>query len=445
MSQSSITPKWKDFHRHLYKIREAALAAVDPGRCVRSCISLRGDIIDVLDSTYPLHPAGRIFVVGAGKAGYGMALSAQEVLGDRLTAGVVAIPVMREGTSGRIEFIVGADPIPTGGSIHAGKRIESLLKTVSDSDFVIMLISGGGSALLEYPEEGISLRHLHVVNELFLRSGAPINDINAIRRQISRIKGGGLGRMAMPAKSIALILSDVVGDPLIDIASGPTVQDQTSAKDALSILNKYRLIDLVPKEVIDFLEDKVVESSDLYEPRVEFVQNFVIGNNRTAAQAAATMAKNIGFKAFIVSTAMQGEAKRVGTVVGALLKCARHASAEKNDPTCLIFGGETTVTVQGEGVGGRNQEMALAAALELDRTERVAMMAMATDGVDGPTPAAGAIVTGDTIVRAQKLGIEATQYLRNNDSHSFFTKLGNTIGTGPTGTNVNDLAICLVY
>jgi hydroxypyruvate reductase len=233
MNPPDKVPKWKDHRTHLDQISSAALAAVNPEQIVRSCLSVKDDKLLIFDSSFDLHPSSKIYVVGAGKAGYGMASALQDVFGDRITAGVVAIPQHPAESTRRIEFITGGHPTPTEGSIEAGKRIAALLENTKEGDLVIVLISGGGSALLEYPEEGIQLTDLIVMNNLLLRSGAPIHEINTIRRQLSKIKGGGLARMAVPAKVITLILSDVVGDPLSDIASGPTVPDRTSVVDAL--------------------------------------------------------------------------------------------------------------------------------------------------------------------------------------------------------------------
>jgi hydroxypyruvate reductase len=445
MNRSAEAPNWKDSRLHLDQISKAALAAVNPEHIVRSCLSVKGDSLHVFDSAFPLRPASKVFVVGAGKAGYGMAKAVGEVLGDRITAGVVAIPMHLEDPTDRIEFITGGHPVPTEGSIQAGKKTAALLDNTQDEDLVIVLISGGGSALLEYPEDGIHLPDLITMNNLLLRSGAPIDEINTIRRQLSKIKGGGLVRMAAPAYSISLILSDVVGDPLNDIASGPTVQDQTSAEDALSILDKYQLTERTPEAILSSLQKKAGGGLDREEKIPGLAEIFLVGNSQIAADAAKVAAADLGFQAIVVTTTMQGEAAKVGRVIAALLQCVRDTTNEDTKPTCLILGGETTVTVQGKGLGGRNQETALAAALELSHTDRLALMTLATDGVDGPTPAAGAIVTGETISKAQENGLDAAEFLANNDSHIFFDELEDTIITGPTGTNVNDLVFGLVY
>jgi hydroxypyruvate reductase len=445
MNPPDKVPKWKDHRTHLDQISSAALAAVNPEQIVRSCLSVKDDKLLIFDSSFDLHPSSKIYVVGAGKAGYGMASALQDVFGDRITAGVVAIPQHPAESTRRIEFITGGHPTPTEGSIEAGKRIAALLENTKEGDLVIVLISGGGSALLEYPEEGIQLTDLIVMNNLLLRSGAPIHEINTIRRQLSKIKGGGLARMAVPAKVITLILSDVVGDPLSDIASGPTVPDRTSVVDAPSILDKYRLTESTPEAILSFFRNR----ADLRVERAEKIQAlaeiFLVGNNRIAADAAKATASEIGFQATVVTTTMQGEAANVGKVIAALLVSVRDTNLRRNKPACLIFGGETTVTVHGKGLGGRNQETALAAALELSGIDRIVLMTLATDGVDGPTPAAGAIATGETIAIAKEMGLEPAEFLADNDSYTFFNKLEDTIITGVTGTNVNDLVLGLIY
>jgi glycerate 2-kinase len=317
------------------------------------------------------------------------------------------------------------------------------LKKTVEGDLVLVLISGGGSALLELPLEGLHLSDLQQVNELLLRSGAPIQEINTVRKQLSRIKGGGLGSMAAPAKTAALILSDVVGDPLDVIASGPTVRSETSIKDAWTVLQRYDLLSKVPgvlKEILERFSDEVDTK-----PATQLdINNLIIGSNRTAAEAAAKFAQEVGFQSFLLTTMLQGEARQIGSRLANLVKALK-LPFPNGKPLCMLLGGETTVTVHGRGVGGRNQELALAAAIELEGVKNVMMMTLATDGIDGPTPSAGAIVTGETVVRARELGLDPDETLSNNDSHSFFRELGDNVDLGLTGTNVNDLILICVY
>lgn len=445
MSNPTFIPEWKNYSSHLDQIRAAALDSVNPGQILRLCLSLERQRLNVFGDEFPLTSHGRIFLVGAGKAGMGMSDAVLEILGSRIAAGVIAIPDLPEKTSGPVEYIKGGHPLPSEGSIEAGKRIQAILEDAREGDTVIILISGGGSALLELSESGIGLHDLALTNQLLLRSGAPIGEINIIRRKLSRIKGGGLARMAAPAEVIALILSDVIGDPLADIASGLTVDDPTTSKDALDILEKFQLIDQVPDAIKSLLKERDESDHQRSEGVADFVHNYVIGNIQIASETAKVTAERLGFRAILVSNRLQGEAKIIGRQLAALLRIIRHTIGVENTPVCLIFGGETTVTVKGDGIGGRNQELALSAAIELENAEKVALMALATDGRDGPTESAGAIVTGNTVSIARLKGLDPSSLLANNDSYSFFATLGDTIITGPTGTNVNDMVIGLIY
>ncbi len=445
MKRSPKHPEWIDHRWHLNQLQNAALSAVDPQEIVKSSLSLKGDSLLIYDTAFPINPSNKILVIGAGKAGIPMARGVEQVLGDRITDGLVAVPMLMENASDRIEFIIGGHPLPDEGSIEAGNKLNALLDNRHQKDLVIVLISGGGSALLEQPVEGVTLSDLQVMNDVLIRNGVSIQEINMVRRQLSRIKGGGLAMMAAPAKTIALILSDVVGDSLNDVASGPTVQDHASTLEALNILDKYNLTGMVPEEIMSVLKLNLEQDNHLQKEFPDSVWNFLIGNNKIAAEAAKRAAVDLGFQTYVVTTIMRGEAREVGRVVAALVKCMRDGVPAASKPICLILGGETTVTVRGNGVGGRNQELALAASIELAGIDKLAMMTLATDGVDGPTSSAGALVTGETLRRARKKGLHAQKFLENTDSHAFFTQLRDTISIGPTGTNVNDLVFGLVY
>ncbi len=286
MKRSTLPPEWIDHRRHLDQLQNAALSAVDPQQIVKSSLSLRGDSLIIYDTAFPLNPSNKIIVIGAGKAGIPMARGVEHVLGDRITDGLVAVPMLVENSINRIEFIVGGHPLPDEGSIEAGNKLNALLENTHHKDLVIVLISGGGSALLEQPEEGVTLSDLQVMNDLLIRNGVPIQEINTVRRQLSRIKGGGLAKMAAPAKTIALILSDVVGDSLNDVASGPTIQEQASALEALNILDKYHLSGMVPEEIISVLKLNLERDNHLLKEFPDLVWNFLIGNNKIAADAA---------------------------------------------------------------------------------------------------------------------------------------------------------------
>jgi len=435
--------QWNHYKKHLYSIARSALAAVNPFDVVQQFLQVNNDVILIGSKEYSLDEDVRIYVVGAGKAGVSMARAVESVLGERVTDGVIAVPDLPGQSLARIQLIKAGHPLPTAGSIEAGIKIANLLQGTVDKDLVLVLISGGGSALLELPVEGLQLSDLQQVNDLLIKSGAPIQEINTVRRQLSMIKGGGLGFLAAPARTSALILSDVVGDPLEAIASGPTIGSDTSARDAWNVLDRYDLLSRIPEAVKEILEGFSDDSNLIFEPYFE-VNNVIIGSNRIAAEAAIQFAQELGFQAILLTTMLQGEAMIIGSKIANLVKALKLPLVQKK-PLCMVLGGETTVTVRGEGSGGRNQELALAAAIELYGLQNVAMMTLATDGIDGPTPSAGAIVTGETIARARALRMDARSFLTNNDSHTFFDALEDTVNLGPTGTNVNDLIMIIVY
>jgi len=436
-------PQWIHYKEQLHAIAQAALAAVNPFDAVQRFLQIDHGKIRIGSEEYSLNEDAKIYVVGAGKAGVSMAQAVESILGKRITDGVIAVPELAGEPLSTIRLIEGGHPLPTEGSIEAGMKMADLLKDTVEGDLVLVLISGGGSALLELPLEGLRLSDLQQVNELLLRSGAPIQEINMVRKQLSRIKGGGLGSMAAPAKTAALILSDVIGDTLDAIASGPTVRSATSIKDAWSVLQRYDLLPKVPGVVNEVLE-RFSDETDTKPKKQLDISNLIIGSNRTAAEAAAEYAQKIGFQSLLLTSKLQGEARQIGSRLAKLVKALKLPFPNER-PLCIILGGETTVTVHGSGVGGRNQELALAAAIDLEGEQNVAMMTLATDGIDGPTPSAGAIVTGKTIVKARELRLDPNDYLSNNDSHSFFRKLGDNVDLGLTGTNVNDLIFICVY
>lgn len=433
--------QWEDRLGHLQALVAASLAAVDPEACVHRYLCLETDSLIVDGTPYALDPASRVLVVGAGKAGVAMARGASRVLGARLGGGVMAVPDLPSGDGQGMAWIQGGHPLPTQGSVNAGRRVAEVLASTQPQDLVLVLISGGGSALLELPAGGLSLDDLRTTTELLLRSGAAIDEVNTVRRRLSKIKAGGLARLAAPARTVTLLLSDVVGDRLEAIASGPTVYSTDASQVALEVVRRFDLIDQLPEAVRVWLETPDA-LPDVDPPRVQHV---MIGNNRMAAEAAAGQARELGFQTQVLESNLEGEARDAGQALARLARSIRQHGVPLPAPACLIQGGETTVHVTGPGRGGRNQELALAAAIELEGQEGCMLAAFATDGIDGPTPAAGGIVTGSTIERARTLGLDARRSLQDNDSHTFLTSLGETLTTGPTGTNVTDLAFVLVY
>jgi hydroxypyruvate reductase len=332
-----------------------------------------------------------------------------------------------------MEFIPAGHPQPDKGSLACGRAIEAMLADSSPHDVVLTLVSGGGSAMLEIPVQGVSLVDLQDTNRVLIRSGAPIHEVNTVRSALSRVKSGGLARLAAPARCVSLVLSDVVGDRMASIASGPTVLRAVSPRQAVSILKRYDLWKEIRKSVRDALS--VDRSPRTSAPRPS---NILIGNNRMVIEAAVSTATELGFRVRVVSRQMHGEARQVGRRMAS--RMIRSAG-----PECLIMGGETTVQVRGSGRGGRNQELALAAAIGLDGCAHASLMALATDGIDGPTDAAGAVVTGETAGQARQLGLDLATALADNDAYPCLDRLEALIRTGPTGTNLNDLVVGLKY
>ncbi len=426
-----------------WRIMRAALAAVDPAQAVRNAVRLEGDRLRVGGHEYDLRRYRRVFVVGAGKASAPMARALEELLGDRLTAGLVNVKYGYTDQTRRIRLHEAGHPLPDEQGLAGTREIVRLLEQAGEGDLVLCVISGGGSALMMLPEEGITLADYQALTEALLRSGATINEINTIRKHIERVKGGRLAQLAAPAEIAALILSDVVGNPLDFIASGPTVPDTTTFADALAVLRRFDLVDRVPAAVVRWLErgarGEVPETPKPGDPLFARVATVVVGSNDIAAEAALAEARSLGFRAHLLTTFLEGEAREAGKFAAALAKELVLRGRPEPPPACLILGGETTVTVRGHGKGGRNQELALAAALAMPGLERALVAALATDGSDGPTDAAGGMVDGHTLERATAKGLDARAALAENDSYTVLEAIGDLLVTGPTNTNVNDL------
>lgn len=427
----------------------AALEAVDPAQAVRNCLRREGTRLVVGEHAYDLAAFKRILVVGAGKASGPMAQALEEILGERLEGGVVNVKEGYAVPTQRIELIEAAHPVPDENGLRGTERILRLAADAGEDDLVFCLISGGGSALMELPAGGITLDDLQQLTDQLLRSGATINEVNTIRKHISQVKGGGLARAAAPATLIALILSDVVGNPLDFIASGPTVPDTTTFQDAWKLLGKFGLQDAIPERVRAQLErgraQAIPDTPKEGDPIFARAASVLVGSNEIAARAALDAARKLEYNAVLVTTWVEGEAREVAKVMAGVAKGLIRHHSPIPPPACIIFGGETTVTVRGEGKGGRNQEMALAASLALDGWESVAVMAVGTDGTDGPTDAAGGIADGAVIARARALNLDPLAYLDRNDSYHFLEKTDALLVTGPTNTNVNDLVLVYAF
>jgi hydroxypyruvate reductase len=425
-----------------------ALRAVDPVEAVNRYLKLKGEDLRVDGKTYPLREYGHIYVIGAGKAGASMGLAVEAALGDRITRGVINVKYGHLSELKRVNLNEVGHPIPDEKGVSGARKIARLLEQLDEKDLVVCLISGGGSALLPSPVEGITLEDKQKMTNLLLECGASINEINAIRKHISRLKGGGLARLAYPSTLITLILSDVVGDPLDVIASGPTVPDKSTFGDCMAILRKYNLIAKAPPSIRDRIQrgikGEIEETPKPGIPIFEKTQNVIIGSNIIAVKAAEQRARELGYNSLILSTFIEGETREVAKVHAAIAKEIAKTGHPIGIPACVISGGETTVTIRGKGLGGRNQEFVLASALGITELKHVLVLSGGTDGTDGPTDAAGAIADVDTVRKAHELGLDAAAYLEDNDSYHFFKKLGDLVTTGPTNTNVMDLRLILV-
>jgi hydroxypyruvate reductase len=430
------------------RIMRAALQAVDPRQAVLKHVRRDGKVLFVGGRPYALD-RGRVIVTGAGKAGAAMAAAVEEVLGDYLSDGAVVVKEGHTAPAARITVHEAGHPIPDEAGVAGTADVLSRLQNLSADDLVLCLLSGGGSALLVQPVGGVGLEDLRMTNDLLLRSGATIQEINAVRKHLSRVKGGRLTQAASPARVVALVLSDVVGNALDVIASGPTVPDPTTFAEAVGVLRRYALLDRVPPSVRECLmrgvRGEIAETLKPGDPQLDAVQTVIIGSNEIAAEAARTQARAEGFNALLLSTFVEGEAREVAKVLAAIAREVCHSGRPVPAPACLIAGGETTVTVRGAGSGGRNQELALAAAVQIAGLEQVIIASLATDGTDGPTDAAGALADGSTVARAAKAGLKARDFLDRNDAYRFFEALGDLLVTGPTRTNVNDLMFAFVF
>lgn len=422
-------------------IIHAALDAADPYQSVKRNVSAVSDELVVAGKHYPLTASSKVVLVGLGKAAPLMVTGALEKIGPRVTQSLCVTKHLPENPSGwgKVTTIIGNHPVPGEGSMQGGKAIQAAVTGLMAEDVVILLLSGGGSSLATIPAEGIEISGLQSLTNTLLRSGATINEMNCVRKHLDLLKGGGLLKMSSPARVAALILSDVVGSPLDVIASGPTVPDPTTFEQALSIVESARLSGSIPHSIIEYLQQgrrgEIPETVKPDDPITGGLHNIIIGSNSASCLAAVSKARELGLDAKLVSTELIGEARLAGEF---LADQARIFSTLMR-PFLRVYGGETTVTVKGIGVGGRNLETALAAAEGLRELEGIALVTLATDGEDGPSGAAGAVVTCETIGKARSMGIDAADHLRRNDSYSFFLKVGGLLITGSTGTNVNDI------
>jgi len=438
-----------ELRRAAEQIARSAIEAVDPEVLMRACVKREGDRLTIKENSVDLNDFGKVIVVGAGKAGASMALAVEDILGDRISGGVIVVKDGHSKPLQKIRIVEAGHPVPDRRGMEAADAIVSLLESHARPEtLVLCLISGGGSALLPLPRDPVSLEDTRETTGLLLRCGASINEINVIRKHISKIKGGQLARAASPARLFCLLLSDVVGDALDTIASGPAVGDPSTFSDCREIMGRYKIWREAPQSVRKTIErglrGEIEETPKPADRIFDRVSNVIIGNNYMALRAASDRAISLGYATLILSSRIAGEAREVGTVLAAIAIEAFRSGNPLPRPACILAGGETTVTIQGDGTGGRNQELALAAALELASEKGIVMACVGTDGTDGPTDAAGAIVDTTTVERARKHGLDPVGYLNNNDSYNLLGPIGDLLVTGPTGTNVMDLMIALV-
>jgi glycerate 2-kinase len=427
------------------QVFQSVLKAVDPYTLVRQ-------ELDHVISVYRNGNYQRLLVIGFGKAAFTMVRAVSDFAGDILTSGIIITKyghLQNETLASSISCFEAAHPVPDENGMAATKKVIDALREADEKTLVVCLISGGGSALLAAPLDRITLQEKQQLTQELLKAGADIQELNTVRKHISRVKGGRLAEMAYPAGVVSLILSDVIGDRLDVIASGPTSPDQTTYRDALDVLHRYNLREKIPASIMEILEQGVhLEIPETPKPGnaiFKKVENIIIGNNIKAIGIAAAEAEGAGYQTTILSTELQGEARELGKwLAGKTLEARRSVSGNQGKKICLVAGGETTVTVRGNGLGGRNMELALFFAIAIKGVQGVTLLSAGTDGTDGPTDAAGAIVDGTTVEKAEKTGIIADDYLNNNDSYTFFKAINELFITGPTGTNVMDIQIILM-
>ena len=432
------------------RILDAALEAVEPARALKNALSLEGETLRAGELTLELGHYDQIVAVGAGKAGAPMAAALEDVLGDRLQAGRVVVKDGHGGPTRVITIDEASHPVPDERGVEAGRHIAELVReNAGPQTLIFCLLSGGGSALLVAPAAGLSLAHKQETTRLLLACGAEIGEINAIRKHLSRLKGGNLARLAHPSPVVSLIISDVVGDRLDVIASGPTVGDASTWADCQEILRRYDIEQQVPEPVRRRIQaglaGEIPDTPKPGDPELAGVHNLIIASNRQALDRAAAKARDLGYSPLILSSTIEGETKDIARMHAALAREVLESGHPLPRPCCLVSGGETTVTLGPEpGKGGRNQEFALAAALDLEGLPGVLALSAGTDGTDGPTDAAGALADGATVARAQQKGLDPRDFLARHDAYHFFQELGDLVITGPTRTNVMDIRLMLI-
>jgi glycerate 2-kinase len=425
------------------RILAASIRAVEPGTAIERFVHCSGSHLQVAGHEYDLSHYRQVNVLGFGKAALAMCSTLAGILGKHLHTGL-AIPKHAPALSSLpFTVLVGDHPIPGMRSLEAGQRVSEFVSSLGAEDLLICLVSGGGSALVTTPLEGVLLEDIQALTAELLVSGARIDEMNSLRRRLERFKGGGLVRAANGATIISLILSDVVGNALEAIASGPTAPDPLTQQDALAILEKYELSEKIPASVLRALKESP-ETPKPGDPIFGKVQNVIVGSNQLAAQAAIAQASQEGFHTYPLPFDLHGDARQAALELASFLRQVKMTRNPVPPPACIVVGGETTVKVTGNGIGGRNTDLALASVTGLSKIPGVMLVSLATDGEDGSTDAAGAVVTGTTCQRAAEMHLQTNAYLDRNDSYTYFSKLDDLLKPGATGTNVNDLVFLFV-
>lgn len=426
----------------LDKIFSAGLGVADATKCVSDKLIIKDNVLFLSDKKYNLTKQKKIFLISFGKAAYQMAKGAYKVLGKRITKGLIISNTQPKNKISNFKFILSTHPVPDERSLKAANSILNILATTGKDDLVFFLISGGGSAMIALPDKNVTMEDKRITTQLLLRSGVDTNTLNTVRKKISKIKGGGLLKEAYPSKVITLILSDVVGDKIDIIASGPSLPDKSSAKDAWREICELGIENKLPPRVVINLENPIKE--DIKKIKYPSHNTFLVGNNLSSLQAAKEEAEKMGYNSIILTSQISGEAKVVAKAIASIAIEIKKSNIPILKPACIIVGGETAVKVRGSGLGGRNSELALAFSIEIMNEKGISALFAGTDGIDGPTDAAGAYCNGKSRLKARELGVSAKDSLVNNDSYSFFKKIGDLKITGPTGTNVNDIGIILI-
>jgi len=435
------------------KIYRAAIEAVNPEKAIKACLTLENGILKLRSDNktikaFDLNRFNKIIVVGAGKATASMAKAIEDILGKRISLGFIIVKYGYTRNLFAIETMEAAHPLPDENSIAGAKQIKRMLENASEEDLVISLISGGGSALLCLPPESITPSEKQSTTDLLIKSGAAIHEINAVRKHLSLVKGGGLAKAAYPSTVLNLMVSDVVGDKIDVIASGPFVHDDSTFSDALGVLGKFNLIRRIPPSALAYITEgahnEINKTEDRNDKKIAKTTHLIIASNILCLEAAKQAAKDLGYNSLILSSAIEGDTKEVAAWHSRIAMEVIASSNPLPAPACIISGGETTVRVRGSGKGGRNMEFAMQVAPLIDGFENIMIASIGTDGTDGPTDAAGALAHGFTMKNAAEIGIDINEHMINNDSYHFFKGLGDLIVTGPTHTNVMDIRIILI-